>query len=205
MTIDNNILTLEATIPNRWEDLTLDQLLAYLTWADSQDKKQIDGLSILTGIEPDILVKMPFAQVKEIESKLPDITDFPDLASDKPPKTITIEGKKVDVPTQPENMAFGAWENIKQLVRQETETRELMPYVIAHLMYENYSGQKYNEDLAGNLVSIVKGLPGVTVYPAGSFFLTRFGVIPLFGLNVWRAVTRAWKKRRVRRIWKSSA
>lgn len=162
-------LKIGIDIPTRIEDLSLKQILSLR--ALKEDSGDFDALSILSGIDIEILQSITEKSISDILTKMEGLTLI-DLDKLDIPQKLEISGRMVNVPDSIDQLPFQSVVNVESRLLMSENPESEMAYVLGQLIYMNYSGdEKFNESKAEALGIELESLPGHILYPVGAFFL----------------------------------
>lgn len=121
----------EWSVPNCWEDMTLENYINFFTFQDSKKGQEVDDLYMIEVFELlsgcDEVLEIPIDELKDLLGELTFLSEMPKLNENK---TIVIDGKLygcVDL----NKMTTGEYISIKTLMGNEKTILQGLPKLLA--------------------------------------------------------------------------
>lgn len=165
----------EFDIPAGWHDITLGQLCR-IAGKDNIESNPIQFVSAMIGEDQETVSGWPLELVSIIYEKLMQaLGDDTNVEWTRLPMPIFIEfrGKEIKIPGQIGKAPAGGVLTIVEKIRQANGKGELFlaPECIAHILFEQFTGEHWEEGKAVALITEIESMPAVKCVPIAYFFL----------------------------------
>lgn len=190
--------------PERWEDITLEQLLKINAGVDNV----IEAISICTGLSQEELARSyDLVLMEELERTLMFLKDATGLRLELEPKEIVLNGVKVSPFSDIGKLPTAQYQDLKILIAEfhEQEGEEvdvikrlsLYPKIVAIYLQPYIDNKEYDCEKADEYAKILYQHSAVEVSAWGYFFIRRFQELRNGILNdVQKSVTKPRNQKR---------
>jgi hypothetical protein len=179
--------TEQISVPTTWNDLTLDQVIKLSELADTDKRLRIKIIGICTGLEVEKLESITGTEnlnlLNGIEASLQFINEKPVFKDFILPKEIELNKKKVKIPVDLKQEAYGQKVAIEELLRMAPVSEDgkidlvnLMPEALSIYLYPLYCGESFKDERVEDFIPLMKTLNIKDAYPVASFFLIKRGI-----------------------------
>lgn len=163
-----------VNFPTDWIEVTTEMWLKIIGLDDKTDDLSL--MSVITGIEKDELEKSQDDNIELVffENMQWYVTPI-NLTSLDVPKSIIIDGVKIEIPKDLGYKTLGQRIYMQQTIRQNYENIDkVLPIAYGVYVMPEFTGQPFDaEKIDAFMSDVVMKRPIVEVFPIGSFFLRK--------------------------------